>query len=155
MPAVQRLERIKAHVEESEARLAHLTAELSRRDAEIEHLKLACTCCDTIVQAPAASRPIERGIAGPGLLAHVLVAKFADHLPLYRQSVIYAREGVKLERSLLASWVGATCTLLRPLVDALRCHVFAGTKLRCQYWHQVTARRARHACGPTCATTTA
>ena len=91
--------------------------------------KLACACCDTIVQAPAASRPIERGLAGPGLLAHVLVAKFADHLPLYRQSVIYAREGVELERSLLASWVGAAGTLLRPLVDALRRHVFAATKL--------------------------
>jgi transposase len=91
--------------------------------------KLACACCDTIVQAPAASRPIERGMAGPGLIAHVLVAKFADHLPLYRQSVIYAREGVELDRSLLASWVGAAGTLLRPLVDALRHHVFAATKL--------------------------
>jgi len=91
--------------------------------------KLACACCDTIVQAPAASRPIERGQAGPGLLAHVLVAKFADHLPLYRQSVIYAREGVELERSLLASWVGAAGTLLRPLLNALRRHVFSATKL--------------------------
>src|SRR5450830_1550328 len=91
--------------------------------------KLTCKCCDTIVQAPAPSRPIARGLAGPGLLAHVLVAKFADHLPLYRQSVIYAREGVELERSLLASWVGAAGMLLRPLVDALRRHVFAATKL--------------------------
>lgn len=91
--------------------------------------KLACTCCDAIVQAPAASRPIARGLPGPGLLAHVLVAKFADHLPLYRQSTIYAREGVELERSLLASWVGASSTLLRPLVDALQRHVFAATKL--------------------------
>ena len=91
--------------------------------------KLACGCCDAIVQAPAPSRPIERGIAGPGLLAHVLVAKFADHLPLYRQSVIYAREGVDLDRALLASWVGAACALLRPLVDAIRKHVLAATKL--------------------------
>jgi len=91
--------------------------------------KMACACCDTIVQAPAASRPIERGIAGPGLLAHVLVAKYADHLPLYRQSVIYGREGVELERSLLANWVGAASMLLRPLIDALHRHVFAGTKL--------------------------
>ena len=91
--------------------------------------KLACKCCDTIVQAPAPSRPIARGIAGPGLLAHVLVAKFADHLPLYRQSVIYAREGVELERALLANWVGAASALLRPLVDAIRRHVLAGTKL--------------------------
>jgi len=91
--------------------------------------KLACGCCDAIVQAPAPSRPIARGIAGPGLLAHVLVAKFADHLPLYRQSVIYAREGVELDRALLASWVGAASALLRPLVDAIRKHVLAGTKL--------------------------
>jgi transposase len=91
--------------------------------------KLACKCCDTIVQAPAPSRPIARGIAGPGLLAHVLVAKFADHLPLYRQSVIYAREGVELERALLANWVGAASALLRPLVDAIRRHVLAGSKL--------------------------
>ena len=91
--------------------------------------KLACTCCDTIVQAPAPSRPIARGIAGPGLLAHILVAKFADHLPLHRQSVIYAREGVELERALLANWVGATSALLRPLVDAIRRHVLAGRKL--------------------------
>jgi transposase len=91
--------------------------------------KLACSCCDAIVQAPAPSRPIERGLAGPGLLAHVLVAKFADHLPLYRQSVIYARDGVDLDRALLANWVGAASALLRPLVDAIRRHVLAATKL--------------------------
>jgi transposase len=89
--------------------------------------KLACSCCDAIVQAPAPSRPIERGLAG--LLAHVLVAKFADHLPLYRQSVIYARDGVELDRALLSSWVGAASGLLRPLVDAIRHHVLAATKL--------------------------
>lgn len=91
--------------------------------------KVACTCCDTIVQAPAASRPIERGIAGTGLLAHVLVSKYADHLPLYRRSVIYGREGVERERRVLANWVGAASMLLRPLIDALHRHVFAGTKL--------------------------
>jgi transposase len=91
--------------------------------------KLACTCCDAIVQAPAPSRPIARGIAGPGLLAHVLVAKFADHIPLYRRSVIYAREGVELERALLANWGGAASALLRPLVDVIRRHVLAGRKL--------------------------
>lgn len=67
---------------------------------------MAC-CCGTIVQAPAPSRPIERGIAGRGLLAHVLVAKFADRLPLYRQSDIYTRKRVDLHRALLAAWVGA------------------------------------------------
>ena len=91
--------------------------------------KLGCTCCDCIVQAPAVSRPIARGLAGPGLLAHVLVAKFCDHLPLYRQSQIYAREGVELERSTLADWVGGASRLLRPLVDALQRHVMAGAKL--------------------------
>jgi transposase len=91
--------------------------------------KLACGRCDTIVQAPAVSRPIARGMAGPGLLAHVLVAKYCDHLPLYRQSGIYAREGVDLERSTLADWVGQCSTLLRPLVERLRQHVLGGEKL--------------------------
>jgi transposase len=87
--------------------------------------KLACACCDTIVQAPAPPRPIERGMAGPGLLAHVVAAKYADHVPLYRQSEIYGRQGMALERSLLAEWVGGVSTLLAPLVDALRAYVFA------------------------------
>jgi transposase len=87
--------------------------------------KLACACCDTIVQAPAQSRPIERGIAGPALLAHVLVGKYADHQPLYRQAEVFAREGVDLDRSLLADWVGASAALLAPLGEALRAHVFA------------------------------
>ena len=70
-------------------------------------------------------RPIERGMAGPALLAHVVVGKYADHLPLYRQSEIYAREGVELDRTLLAQWVGNASALLTPLTDALRTHVFA------------------------------
>jgi transposase len=91
--------------------------------------KLACSCCDCIVQAAAPSRPIERGLPGPGLLAHVLVAKFADHLPLYRQSVIYAREGVELPRSLLADWVGSCSDLLVPLVEAVGRHVVSANKV--------------------------
>jgi transposase len=87
--------------------------------------KLACACCDTIVQAPAPARPIERGIAGPGLLAQVLVGKFADHLPLYRQAEIFARDGIELDRSVLAQWVGSTAALLAPLVDEIRKHVLA------------------------------
>ena len=67
--------------------------------------KHACTQCDAIVQAPAPSRPIERGIAGPGLLARVLTSKYAEHTPLYRQSEIYGRQGVELSRSLLSGWV--------------------------------------------------
>src|SRR6202789_3390974 len=66
--------------------------------------KLSCAGCSRIVQAPAPNRPIDRGLAGPGLLAHVLVAKYADHLPLYRQSEIYRREGIELDRSTLADW---------------------------------------------------
>jgi transposase len=91
--------------------------------------KLACTRCDRIVQSPAPSRPIARGLAGPGMLAHVLVAKYADHLPLYRQSEIYAREGVELERSTLADWVGGVSGLLRPLLDALATQTLAADKL--------------------------
>ena len=91
--------------------------------------KLACRCCERIVQVAAPSRPIERGLPGPGLLAHVLVSKYADHLPLYRQSAIYARDGVELDRSTLADWVGASARLLAPLVDALGRHVLATKKL--------------------------
>jgi len=91
--------------------------------------KLACGGCDRIVQAEAPSRPIERSIAGPGLLAHVLTSKYSDHLPLYRQSEIYERWGVELERSTLAEWVGGSSRLLAPLVEALRRHVMAANKL--------------------------
>jgi transposase len=68
--------------------------------------KLSCACCSRIVQEPAPNRPIDKGLAGPGLLAHVLVAKYADHLPLYRQSEIYAREGSNsTARRWLIGWV--------------------------------------------------
>jgi transposase len=79
----------------------------------------ACTCCEAIVQSPLPSRPIERGRPGPGLLAHVLVSKYADHLPLYRQSQIYAREGVDLDRSTMSDWVGRATALLEPLADVI------------------------------------
>lgn len=91
--------------------------------------KLACGCCDKIVQAEAPSRPIARGMAGPGLLAHVLVSKYGDHLPLYRQEEIYERHGVALDRATLADWVGQTSMLLEPLVEALRRHVMSASKL--------------------------
>jgi len=97
----------------------------------IRHMrpKFACKQCERVVEASAPSRVIERGVAGPGLLAHVLVAKYADHCPLYRQSEIYAREGVDLDRSTLAGWVGASSELLAPLVEALRKHVLSATKI--------------------------
>lgn len=91
--------------------------------------KLSCTKCDCIVQAEAPNRPMARGMAGPGLLAHVLVSKYCDHLPLYRQSEIYARQDVELERSTLADWVGGSAQLLEPLVEALRRYVTAAIKL--------------------------
>jgi transposase len=91
--------------------------------------KLSCGKCERIVQAPAPSRPIARGLAGPGLLAHVLISKYCDHLPLYRQSQIYAREGIDLDRSTLADWVGGAAALLDPLVEALQRYVMAATKL--------------------------
>jgi transposase len=69
--------------------------------------KFACSGCDKVVEAPAPSRPIQRGLAGPSLLAHVLVSKYCDHLPLYRQSEIFARQVVEIERSPLAGKVGA------------------------------------------------
>ncbi|NYT45430.1 IS66 family transposase [Alcaligenaceae bacterium] len=91
--------------------------------------KLACGRCDTIVQASAPPRPIARGLAGPGLLAQVLVAKYCDHQPLYRQSAIYARHGVTLSRSTLADWVAGSSKLLRPLVQALHRYVMGGDKV--------------------------
>ena len=91
--------------------------------------KLACVACETIFQATAPSRPIARGLAGPGLLAHVMVAKYCDHLPLYRQSGIYARECVHLDRSTMAGWMEQGSELLDPLVAALGRYTLAGAKV--------------------------
>ena len=92
-------------------------------------VKFSCRACEAITQAPAPSLPIRRGRASAALLAHVLTAKFCDHLPLYRQSEIYARAGVTLERSTLADWVGQVFALLRPLIDVLERHVMSGDRL--------------------------
>jgi transposase len=91
--------------------------------------KFSCRGCEAVTQAPAPSLPIRHGRATTGLLAHVLVVKYADHLPLYRQSEIYARAGFDLQRSTLADWVGQSAALLRPLLDALARHVLAGAVL--------------------------
>jgi transposase len=91
--------------------------------------KLSCRSCESIAQSPVPSLPIQRGIATPALLAHVLVAKYADHCPLYRQAEIYARAGVELDRSTLADWVGQSARLVRPLVDALGAHVMAAERV--------------------------
>ena len=89
----------------------------------------ACSGCEAFVQAPLPSRPIQRGRPGPGLLAHVLVSKYGDHLPLYRQEQIYAREGIDLDRSTMADWVGRSTALLEPLADAIGDIVRAGKAL--------------------------
>jgi transposase len=91
--------------------------------------KVSCRACDTILQAPLPSLPIEKGRPGPALLAHVIVAKYADALPLHRQSVIYARQGVDLDRSTMADWVGSMTALVMPLVERIRDYVLAGPVL--------------------------
>jgi transposase len=91
--------------------------------------KYACTACDAITQAPAPAMPTPRGRATPAMLAHLLISKFVDHLPLYRQSEIYAREGLELDRSTLGDWVGQAAWLLDPVVAKIRQHVFAAEKI--------------------------
>jgi transposase len=94
----------------------------------IEHIrpKLSCRACETIVQAPMPSLPIERGLPGPGLLAHIAISKFCDHQPLHRQSEMYAREGIDLDRALMADWMGKVVFLLTPLAEAIGRHIRAG-----------------------------
>lgn len=97
----------------------------------IQHVreKYSCRSCEAITQPPAPSHPIARGRAGPGLLAHVLFAKYGLHLPLNRQSSVYAREGIELDVSTLADWVGAAAATLMPLVETIRAHVFAAERI--------------------------
>ncbi|MGC6031482.1 IS66 family transposase [Enterobacter kobei] len=92
-------------------------------------VKKACVRCDCIVEAPAPSRPIDRGIAGPGLLARLLAGKYAEHSPLYRQTEIFARQGADLSRALLSNWVDACCRLMAPLDEALYHYVMDCRKL--------------------------
>jgi transposase len=91
--------------------------------------KLSCRACDTVVAAPVPDHAIARGRAGAGLLAHIVVSKYDDHLPLYRQAEIFAREDVNLETSTLSGWVGATAAALQPLIDALAAEVMASDNL--------------------------
>jgi transposase len=92
----------------------------------IERPRFTCRGCERFVQAALPSRPIERGRAGPALLAYILILKYADHLPLYRQSGIFAREGVDLDRSTLAEWAGKVTKLLAPLAEAIARHAKRG-----------------------------
>jgi len=87
--------------------------------------KWVCRCCEKLVQAPVPPQVIDKGIPSAGLLAQVLVSKYADHLPLARQERIFARAGVKIARSTLAQWVGHCGVELMPLVQALRAEVLA------------------------------
>jgi transposase len=91
--------------------------------------KLACSCCDCIVQAAAPTRPVDRGIPGPALLAHIAVSKFGFHIPLHRQAVMYARDGVEIDPGTMGYWMGSVSQLLKPLVDAVRRYALAGSKV--------------------------
>jgi transposase len=82
--------------------------------------KWVCDECETLIQAPVPAQVIDKGIPTAGLLAHVMIAKYADHLPLYRQESIFGRAGLAIPRSTLAQWVGVSGVQLQPLVDALR-----------------------------------
>lgn len=91
--------------------------------------RCACVHCDQVTQGYAQSKPIDKGKAGAGLLAHILTQKYCDHLPMYRQSQIYAREGIDLSRSTLASWAGQCARLLEPLVEELRKEIFSSSEI--------------------------
>ena len=97
----------------------------------IRHIRPRCACinCEKIVQAYPASKPIAKGMAGPGLLAHILVQKYCNHLPFYRQSEIYAREDIELSRSTMASWAGQCAALLAPLVEEIRKYIFTSSHI--------------------------
>jgi transposase len=97
--------------------------------------KRSCRVCDTVVAAPAPDHAIARGRAGAGLLAHIVVSKYDDHLPLYRQAEIFARDGVSLETSTLSGWVGATAAVLKPLVDVLAADILAADILASDTLH--------------------
>lgn len=97
----------------------------------IQHVreKFSCRACEKITQPPAPSHPIARGRAGPHLLAQVLFGKYGMHLPLNRQSKAFAHEGIELDVSTLADWVGASAATLMPLVEAIQAHVFAAERI--------------------------
>jgi transposase len=91
--------------------------------------KLASSCCDVVVQAAAPSWPIERGLPGPGLLAHIATSKFLYQLPLHRQAVMFAREGVELDSGMMEHWMGCLTWLFLQRVDAVRRYALGGTKV--------------------------
>src|ERR687897_2298181 len=96
----------------------------------IRRPRYGCRACEeAVVQAPAPERPITGGMATEALLAYVLISKFSDFLPLYRQAGIFARQGIELDRSTLCDWVGRACWWLEPLWRLLRRHVMGSTRV--------------------------
>ena len=93
---------------------------------QIERPRLACTCCEKIVQSEMPSRPIPKSFVGPALMAHIIACKYGYHLPLYRQSQMFENQGIEISGSLMCSWVGKITKLLERLSDAIRDHVFKG-----------------------------
>jgi transposase len=96
---------------------------------EIHRPKKSCRDCERMVQTPAPSRPIPRGLAGPSLLAHILVTKFDDHVPLYRQGEIFARLGADIPRSTLIDWCGQAAAAVRPVANLIRAEAMAADRL--------------------------
>jgi transposase len=96
---------------------------------QIARLKKSCRRCEKMVQVPAPSRPIDGSMAGAGLLAHVLVSKFDDHLPLYRQNEIFARLGADIPDSTLVDWCGRACQVLMPLAERIATMIMASDLL--------------------------
>ena len=91
--------------------------------------KFSCRACEKITETPAPTHPIARGRAGPQLLAHILFSKYGAHLPLNRQSEIYAKDGIDLDVSTLADWVGACSATLQPLVNEIEKHVLTAERI--------------------------
>jgi transposase len=91
--------------------------------------RCSCVCCNKVIQARVPEAPISKGKAESGLLAHIIVQKYADHLPLYRQSKILERSGILLSRSTLTQWVGSCAKLLNPLILELRRQIFASSHI--------------------------
>ena len=104
-----------------------ITAQL--KVVEIARIKKSCRRCEKMVQVPAPSRPIPGSMAGPNLLAQVLVSKFDDHLPLYRQNEIFARMGADIPDSTLVDWCGRSMQVLQPIIERIEAHIMASDLL--------------------------
>jgi transposase len=132
---------------------AHLRVKVIRRP------RRGCRACEgAVVQAPAPDRPIDGGMATESLLAFILISKYGDSLPLYRQAQIFARQGVVLDRSTLCDWVGRACWWLAPLHELMMTTVLASprsspTTRLCRCWTLAGERPRPDGCGATPSTT--